>query len=271
MSYLPLDQSHPDAVFSLVPANDRAAAAVTLPANSPRRTTLPNDDAALTVDLIRNVQHDRTLATLGLAGADIVLPGTDSAVQCSFELHPDLNGYIMLHDRSRSNTTQVSGNGVYAYQPGQPRQIVIQQGVGMVLRMGRGCNLFVFKIDMHVDAEDIHEIFQSIGIRSSATASFHGAPHVPFLDRLSSARGTHPQIRYSTIEAVGDGGFGQVLKCVNVDTGSIMAVKTTLARDLHHSFLHVMHREIETLGAVSHVSFCWRRASQLTFLCTGVR
>lgn len=72
------------------------------------------------------------------------------------------------------------------------------------------------------------------------------------LNRAMATRERHNRIRYSTIELLGAGGFGQVQKCVDVDSGKVMAVKSSMGAYVNPRYLQVMHREIETLGAVSH-------------------
>lgn len=183
MSYLLSKPPHRGALFSLVPCNEHAEAAVALPDNAPLRTTL-NDVSALTVDLNNNAKNNRTLISLGRLGAGIVLPKIKSPIQCAFELHPDYNGYIMLHDHSRWRTTQIFGDDVRQFQSGRWRQIIIQQGENMIIGMGRKCDLFKFAVVFHVDVEDIAERLQALGlIQNSTNASFNGGFGCIFLEQ----------------------------------------------------------------------------------------
>ena len=144
-------QPHPDAIFSLIPTNDRAKAVLDH-SHSRRHVSLtPSGIRGLNIGLNIPSKSRYTLATLGRNDADIMVENSDiSRTQCSFEIQPD-TGCVMPYDQSNSQSTQVYGPNATPFESGRnPRRVVLPKGSDTVIVFGGAKrDLFLFRISWH--------------------------------------------------------------------------------------------------------------------------
>lgn len=227
---------------------------------------------AFTIALTSRVKRTRVLATIGGANANIRLWRDESWIQCSFELHPDYNGYIMLHDHSDSET-QESGEEVQPFEPDRPRQIVVQQGGDMIITVRHGFEVLIFNVVLHTSAESMAERLEALRLRAPEILRGNQVSPPSPQDLVMPDREECMRIRYSPVKFLGSGGFGTVQRCINVDTGKLMAVKTSSRGSSGKRPSHscALAREIETLGALSHVGILETFQPLAIFSCAAKR
>lgn len=127
----------------------------------------------------------------------------------------------------------------------------------MAIGMGRRCDLYKFQVVMHVDVDDIAYRLSSLGLQpdwlsASSESRFTSKSSSPSVEpRVILTRKRDERIRYSTTQYIGYGSFGTVEKCVDVDSGRLMAVKTIPVAYCRSAYLD---REVAILSTVSHVS-----------------
>lgn len=126
----------------------------------------------------------------------------------------------------------------------------------MVLGMGRRYDLYEFAVVMHEKVDDIEYRLSSMGLQpGSPTASSgctsNGSSWSTLWSKMISTRKRNDRIRYVFAGLVGRGSYGRVDKCVDVDSGKLMAVKTIPGTDYPCVELD---REIAILKSVCHVS-----------------
>ena len=284
MSCMPRLSPHPLALFSLKPLNERARDIVLHPPNKYLQSKLPMG-GAIGLDVGFNIRSRRSrahtvLATIGRNDADIEVTGSDiSKLQCSFEIN--LNSrVVMLIDNSSGRTTQVSGENAMPFEyERRSRIVVVRQDLNTILGMGGvACDLIQFELIWHPDHVGNMEMVTSQAcLHSSAEenprlartrADLITNVQESRITRMHVPRQRKPRMRYWIIgDRLGSGQFGTVYKCVDVDSGNIMAVKEIYSRqgksldDLTH---HAVKREVEMLYNLRHVGYYFRESSILS-------
>ncbi|RJE24398.1 STYKc [Aspergillus sclerotialis] len=195
----------PDAIFSLIPENDEATEAIWLPDNSGLRTKLEDGPPALTISLTNETKNDRIVVTLGRTDAD----------------------------------------NAKGFKPGRPRQILLQQMSveDMILGMGGECDLYQFRVVLHIDAPDLMGILHDRGFRSPSTTDS------TLQSMVTTIREGNNNIRYVVTAFLGQGNFGMSRECIDVESGKYRVVKTS--RDKFRPSFS-LRREIEVLSTISH-------------------
>ncbi|KAG5289215.1 CAMK family protein kinase [Histoplasma ohiense] len=270
---MPRLDTHPLALFSLIPRNERAEAVVADPLNA-HLVSLFKNKPVLDIGLNVRSKSCNTLATLGRGDVDVYVAGSSiSKIQCSFERDPKTN-VVMLFDRSHSQTTRVFGGDDDESMPfeyGRLRKVVVQAKVNTMLGMGgEGRNLVLFELKWHLSAAEMigknwKNISPDIEDNPRVARTIDDAETI-----LPSRRETRPhtsgrvelKMRYATIDRIGSGNFGEVYKVVDVDSGRLMAVKILKppvsgateeqAVASRKSVYYALKREVETLARITH-------------------
>lgn len=289
---MPRRQHHPEALFSLIPANEQAEQATrdlrndhlawTYNVDAHGNEIRGNDigDKAITTKLALDIgfhirsRSARTLAILGRGeDADVFIGGSSiSKIQCSFEINLDTK-VVMLFDRSHAQTTQVDRSQdpratTTQFEDGRRRQIVVMKHLNEIVRMGgSGRDLVKFEIEWHHDQP---QTMQRINRRESLPLDYlqevEETPQLAHtlsqdLDTLlpsrsqttvHSPRPEGPTMRYLKLDRLGSGTFGTVSQALDLDTGRFMAVKI-----LHQppgGGDYVGKREVDILSRINHVS-----------------
>ena len=267
---MPHRSTHPLALFSLIPINERAKAVTTHPYNSHLISAFAIDQLAIDVGLHIRSKSCNTLATLGRGDADILVEGSNiSKIQCSFEIHPD-TGVVMLYDRSHHRTTQVFGDNVIPFENERIRQVVVHQELNTIIGMGGAKrNLIRFRLKWHQDSrQTIDKVIRQSDMMSAYEENPRLARTIEDTETvMPSQRITRPhtggprqlKIRYEILgPPLGFGQFGTVHKALDVDSGTFMAVKKLRQPkelpEMEKWGSLALKREIEILSELSHVS-----------------
>lgn len=254
----PGDPPHPQALFSLVPANERTKSILTYRDNGRLVSSFcpyPDNPTVVVQGLevgfhVRSAE-DCTLAIIGRHG-DIQLDDLDTSLsRCSFELHEHNRGEVMLQDLSMDNSTQLLGATAMPFKPGHPhRRVLVDQTINRLFGLGgAACDLYKFEIHWHSREESM--IRQCIDNRlgnpfNPRTISYESPTSVSCLP--------FGRIRYSKRRRLGSGTFGEVWKVANADTGERLAVKRIkMPRSDSYESLFPLKREVDILSRVSHV------------------
>jgi hypothetical protein len=269
---------HPQAIFHLVPKDSpRAEAELAHPDNerfvslsSPRpRQDDSEDDGkngpqlGLEIGYLVPVRpRPEVIAEVG-RNADLILTGSSiSAVQFSFETHPESKA-IVFHDRSRYHNTTIEPFGFRT--DGNIRQHVLQPGIVYEISAGgeRG-NLYCFELRWIKPKSALQQVergYQMAEERAQnprwARTVDDGPTELPswYNTRLHTPVDGGMQ-RTTEGEPLGEGAFCKVMKAVDLDSGYPVAVKKVVLSkiksapsDLESS----LRREVKTLSSLSHV------------------
>ena len=267
--------SYPDpessVLFHLKPRNKQAEQVVAHTSNEYLTSRLP--DNTLVIDVgYQNSDSQDVIATMGRGNdAHIFVGGISiSKVQCSFEIVKESN-VIMVCDRSRRQNTHISGPGAISFEHGRTRQVAIWKKLNTILGIGgRAPGTILFDI---VWREDPKSAAQKLNARRIANMAVKEPPRLArtgsdletvmpsFMPTMLNTPGPGQlKMRYFKIDDLGQGKFGSVFKCIDVDTGKFLAVKllrqpdntseeATRKRSLHCS----LKREVEALSNLNHV------------------
>ncbi|EER36541.1 calcium/calmodulin-dependent protein kinase [Histoplasma capsulatum H143] len=230
---MPRPCPHPLALFSLVPLENRARAALDHPDNSHLVSTFNDDDgnqvAGIDIGFHIGSTSRYTLATLGRSGADVTVEGSGiSRIQCSFELNPDSH-VVMLYDRSNSQTTQVFGEDAIPFETGRIRRIAVEPRLNT--RFGIGgvrSDLVQFELQWHRRTFDVEEQVNNQVDNPRLTRTVDDIPTVlpsQRLTRIHTPGNRLLNIRYMEMNQLGAGTISEVWKAVDADSGNILALK----------------------------------------------
>jgi hypothetical protein len=264
---------HRDALFTLYPLSDAAKDVTQDPLNRHLISRNPVSDQ-LGIDVGHHRKSKLTLATLGRQAADIYISHKCiSRFQCSFEIH-EQSRTVMLYDRSHNWTTQVfrpdnARSEVFPFESRRkPRQVIVAPDVNTIIGMGgNNSDLILFEI-VWWEGGRIHNIPEPVlaysNLAKTCTIDETEAPsrretriHTPLAYNASLP------IRYTKgADPIGKGRFGTVYKAVDVDSGSLLAVKIISksnegfggGRDWAGTFFHALKNEIHILSILHHVS-----------------
>ncbi|KAH0425482.1 hypothetical protein CcaCcLH18_10941 [Colletotrichum camelliae] len=258
-------QPHPSALFSLVPKNSRSQDVLEHPDNRPFLSFQKDGRPALDIGHVRSKAGYNTLATLGRGDVDIFIAGTTiSKTQCSFEINPETEA-IMFFDRSHGQTSQVWGDVCFPFEFGRPRKVVVQKGLNTIVGMGgRGRDQVLFELQWHNSPD---ETMERIKERENASATYEENPRFArtideagtilpstMETRIHTPRSQHPKVRYAKIgNKLGAGQYGEVFKAIDVDSGTLLAVKILhLKASPASPIWKNVKREVEILSRISH-------------------
>lgn len=255
----------PFAIFSLVPKSDPAKEVVAHIGNRHLLWQQPGREAALAIGHVRSTVNSVTLASIGRNADIVVQSGSISQVQCLFELHPK-TGFILLHDKSRLQTTQVFGKTCTPFTR-ESRSTVI--GCRDAIQLGFGGiegNVYVFHLMWHVgqtqiDARLARPVTLQDNPRLALTAEEIDlgptqlqTPRHGMKTRIHVPAARRPN--YQTLESLGSGTFGQVFRALDIDLNISVAVKVFRAPQMdspmYDDFYTNLKREVETLHRVEH-------------------
>lgn len=272
-------------VFRLQPLNDPAWKVV-LHKDNKRFLDQNNRGSFLNIGSIPSSAHDGvTLVNLGRQGDIRIDDEYVDGEQCSFEWAPE-PGVVMLYDKSHNLSTQVfslasvrqpfDGPGdednEFQFEPERVRKVLVGHGINRVLGMcGPGSKRILFRIvwpknDPTASTASTASTAKAIGhnraMSRSEAARFarklddtESTPETTRITRMHSpALGPSLVIRYHKLALLGGGVFGVVHRVVNVDTGTIMALKEM--KPMSNSVLvnwDVCKREVENLAKVDNV------------------
>ncbi|RSL51566.1 hypothetical protein CEP53_008410 [Fusarium sp. AF-6] len=262
---MPPNGPHPQALFSLVPLNDRANNILTHHGNAHLVSSFcpdpnnPNDVLqGLEIGFHIRPTSRYTLAIIGRKG-DIKLDDPDiSPYHCSFERHERNWEKVMLQDRSLHSTTRLFEPAAMPFEPGHPyRRVFFDRGIDMQFGIGgAACDLYQFRIYWHeVEKHMIRQCIENRERNPDHARTVADEPPTSVLSLLPT------KIRYSKPEKLGKGAFGSVRKVVNVDTGEYLAMKRVV-RPLAQVAYARMRREVDLLSLASHRNIVELIASQ---------
>ncbi|TRX92090.1 hypothetical protein FHL15_006957 [Xylaria flabelliformis] len=269
--------THPLALFSLVPLNDRAREVLDSPRNKHFVSTTDEGNKCLDIGHIRSKSGNATtLAILGRNG-DIIIEGSSiSKEQCSFELNLK-TGVVMFYDRSHSQTSQVFGfPGVEAkpFEYDRPRKVVVCSRVNPCIGFGGARrDQYQFRLDW---TEGLRETMTTVKNREGLVLQ-ENASLAETVDESETAwpsrmetrvHNTAPRqlkVRWTSVGSLGAGEFGDVHKAVDVDHGTLMAVKILKPskRGVNPEMLKTYwRREVKILAKMKHSNIVECFASQ---------
>ncbi|KAI9803888.1 MAG: hypothetical protein M1825_001768 [Sarcosagium campestre] len=242
--------------------NDRAIDVITDPVNSRFASTIPKYGRVLDVGFNNCSKSRSELATLGRSDCEITVTGRNiSRLQCSFQIDLD-SGVVMLCDRSNNQTTQPFGDTAVPFKEGCPRRIVVRPGTNNFIEIGRDCDHCQFKLIWHKeDAATIEELKSLDSIlwtqdedpRFAQTVRAESTFRMPA--RMYTPGEQNPMLRYRKIgDPIGIGSYGVVFKCVNLDSGQLLALKELMCppgeslNDWHNG----LNPEVKALSRISH-------------------
>lgn len=257
----------PCELFTLVSLNDRARKVVNDPYNSHLRSPLPNGEFGIYIGHVRSISPN-VLATMGRDADIMVQENTIGRVQCSFEMENPSKGVIMLHDMSRYRSTQVFGEHAVPFEASRnPRRVVVTREVNTILGMGGHLkNLIQFSLLWHVrdrtgitDKTSIFEPDPRGRENPRLARTLDEAPTVVpsrYMTRINTPGSHSLRVRYIKGSQLGSGQFGTVYKALDVDSGTMMAVKIIQRPQCgwKDDSWNRMKREVETLAKISHVN-----------------
>ncbi|KAI1734089.1 kinase-like domain-containing protein [Xylaria scruposa] len=261
--------SHPLALFSLVPMNDRAFEVLDSPHNK-RFVREVNGKRVLEIGHIRSISENAsTLAIMGRDG-DIILAGKNiSKKQCSFEINQDTN-VVMFYDRSFRNTCQVyefPGSETKKFELRRHRKVAVGAKLNRVIGLGGpDCNIYQFRLDWK---ENLHLTLNKVKKRecldleenTRLAETIDDSDTVLPSQMETRVHNTVPRdlpLRWARVNTLGSGSFGEVYRAVNVDNGTLLAVKRLkkpkAATDLEYlNKLKVLwRREAKNLSTLKH-------------------
>ncbi len=265
------------ALFSLIPLNDKATAAVKDEDNShlvsiSLETKVPSFDIGFHIS---GPHPNNTLVTLGRNDCDIYLrPSSISRIQCSFEVDDLNSGIVMFYDRSPKHNTRVSGvkESAQFQKERSPSRVLVCPGFNDIISMGGvHHNLIEFRLEWIKSEDEIKAIFKKH--RAAAEASIihprKARTRDPTITTLPSTmmtpltpdqafqRPTVSSLRYykQRSKVLGKGAFGTVWRAVDVDTGRIMAMKHIQWKSgpQAQAYISRVQQEVELMRRAKHV------------------
>ena len=257
------EQVDPKALFTLFPMNDVASSITEAPNNRylARRCKLVEHEPlkiGLQVGFQIPCSSQYTLATIGRDDTDILVTGQHfSRIQCSFEIDTDTYA-ILLHDRSRGNTTQFYGASAFRFQDGRPhRQVVIDEHTNLEFGFGGSkCDLAKFLIIWHLPKNiSIKDLVKDrIGNpRKNRTIDLPDTSAASRRITRIHTPAEQANMRYIRKEYLGGGAFGQVYKALNIDSGKFIAMKEVDLPSIEQDLFLRVKREVEIHAMTCHV------------------
>lgn len=253
-----------DTVFSLLPQNKEAIQVVNHPDNG-YLAWKKDRNSTLALAIQSPSDGHGVLARLGRGtDVDVTIQGSAiSKLQCSFEMRHDTNA-VMLYDRSSSQTTHVIGPDSIGFEHGRPRRVVLLNKVNTLIAIGSLTGTYIcFKLKWHRESKKMLEGVANQAPRTLRQQNPRQARTIDDSDnsdlsryptRIHTPLPGHARIRYKTVAQLGTGSFGTVEKVVDMDTGSLMAVKKVPLPPIGSSNKQYLKREIEALASCKHVS-----------------
>ncbi|TGJ84437.1 hypothetical protein E0Z10_g4320 [Xylaria hypoxylon] len=224
-----------NALFSLVPINERAQQVVLSERNKHRVGEDPDGRLVLYIGhFVSRSGNNTTLATIGRdEKSDICVENARVAKQqCSFELSSEAH-FVMFFDRSHAMTSQVYGPVSHKFEQGRLRKVLVQPGFNDVIGFG-GDNqdLIQFQIRWYQGREGIVQIARArrnVPIRQNplqaeTMVDSDAELTLPRITRVHGI-GSGLTIRWYMLGHLGSGTYGDVFKVVNTDHGCLMAIK----------------------------------------------
>lgn len=257
------------ALLSLVPVSKPAEEVAAHVGNRHLIWKRQRGDFAIAIGHVRSTVNSSTLASIGRNADIIVHSGSISQIQCLFELHPKAgSSFILLHDKSRLQTTQVFGSRCTPFTR-ESRSTVIECGEDLQLGFGgiEG-NLYLFDIEWHANQAQIKaRLAKPVPLRDNPRLALTAeeidmgptqlqTPSHGMKTRIHVPAARRPN--YKTFESLGSGTFGQVFRALDIDLNISVAVKVFRAPQMdgqmYDDFYTILKREVETLYRVKHVS-----------------
>ncbi|KAJ4307736.1 hypothetical protein N0V84_012526 [Fusarium piperis] len=243
---------HPDAILSLRPINDNAWEVVQHQNNQHLRSYLGDGSTGLDIGHFSSYLGGGVLATLGRRGDILVEGASISKIQCSFEID-EITNAVMFYDRSHSQTSAVGGFNAYPFQHGRPRKVVVHPNFNSRIGMGGvGRDLVQFDLQWHKfpvqrDQTAIHPHFaRTINDNDTVQPSQYGT-------RAYTLAPGELELRCFQESRIGSGGFGNVYRGVDVDSGLVVAVKVIdRTQHMDNETWWKMKSEVTLIRSVQH-------------------
>lgn len=232
---------HKDALFSLLPLNNKAKNVVNAESNDHLVSySWKSNHKSFDIGFHISSQHSiNTLVTFGRDDCDISLkPQSISKRHCSFEIDDLDTGIVMLYDRSYSLNTQVFGERSQPFEVGRsPRQVLVYPAYTESFSMGgKNNDLIQFGLEWLLNEDQIREVARKH--RDAGKGWITNPIKARTRDEtdtvLPSAQMTPDQafikphqlrVRYFKQDLLGMGSYGKVWRVIGVDSGRVMAMK----------------------------------------------
>lgn len=257
--------AHTDTLFHLEPA-DHFTSGVLSHHNNGRLVSLsPQGEPALEIGyhVHQIARGGQVLARLGRGrSADLVLDDQKiSETHIAFEVHPVSHAILLCISARNSSSVTIQPNKVLRTDDGF-RQFVLIPGQEYTISIQALAGILKFHLRWRLDLSSIARAvdagFQAAETRVVITQ--FAKTHVDedndigswYNTRLSSSRLENGVRNVQLRKVLGVGAFGNVHEGLDLDSGHLVAVKI-VEPDNEQQFKS-LHREIQTLGTLKHVS-----------------
>jgi len=260
-TFVPPSQPNKLSMLSLIPKSPRAHEVLAHPHNRRLISLVPYDKKlmqGINIGFHIATKSRYTLAVIGRRDCDVTIEGGDiSTEQCAFEINKKTQ-WIMLSDRSRYHSTQITGPNAFSFESGRiPRRVILPQLPGSTLEIyGTAGNLVSFDIVWHSGSFNVEEMLELREDRTEYALTDDEPETTPVSQRVSRIdrpiNSPTPRLRYLEQGAVGRGAFGQVEKVLNIDSGNRLVVKKIPYQGQSTDYLQ---REVIAMSKIEHVSW----------------
>ncbi len=258
--FVPPSEPNKLALLSLIPKSPRAHEVLAHPHNRRLISLIGHDNKVMqgiNIGYQIATKSRYTLAVIGRRDSDVTIEGGDiSTEQCAFEINKKTQ-LIMLSDRSRYHTTQITGPNAYPFESGRiPRRVILPQLPGSRLDIhGTAGNLASFDIVWHPVTFNMAEMLEVREDRPDYALTDDEPETTPVSKRVSRIdrpiNSPVPRLRYIGEGVIGKGGFGQVERILNIDSGNRLVVKKISYQGQSTDYLQ---REVVAMSKIEHVS-----------------
>ncbi len=205
------------------------------------------------------------------ASNDLILPNRIfSKNQCHFYFNRSSSALI-LRDTSSTKSTQVryldlDNDSIYRLQ-GDPRQRVLLTTHQIVMQIGPAQFRIIWRVPKEPSArqalEQAKAVFAQKQVAPELDLTFLDLQSLPstayelrshYTPSVASQYQKLPKIVHEKLNLLGSGTFGTVHKTVDLNTGNLLAVKTSKHGIDDSKYKKSLKREVEILAQLSHVS-----------------
>ncbi|KJZ75827.1 hypothetical protein HIM_04651 [Hirsutella minnesotensis 3608] len=254
---------HRDTIFHLEPCNEAAKAAVQHPDNAPFLSSCPSCQLSLEIGyhVSSRPRGGQIIAKLGRGSdADLILLDKNvSQVHFAFEVHPISKAIILRVHPHRLRSVMISPPGFREDQHIRQRVLAPQVNCDIYIKTGERSKMH---FNVHWPRNDestsqgVLQGFQAAEERAINPRWVRTADEADSdLQSWYKTRLKNPElenvVRYALArEKIGEGGFGTVLKAIDLDSGHFIAVKYFKIENERD--VAKIHREIQTMQTLKH-------------------
>jgi hypothetical protein len=253
-------------------ANAPARDIIALEANSLYRVEI-GSRRVLKVGLQTSPKVSGRLVSLGRdpSSNDLLLPDRIfSKNHCHIYLN-ESSSALILRDTSSTKSTQVTylelaDDRLYRLQ-GDPRQRVLLTTHRILMHVGPAQFRIIWRVPKELDArqalEEAKAAFAKKQVAPELDLTFLDLQSLPstayelrsyYTPSVASQYQKLPKIVHEKQRLLGSGAFGKVYETVDLNTGSLLAVKTSNRGIDDSKYKRSLKREVEILAQLSHVS-----------------